>query len=114
MEAEVFINFVKMAFLAQIGTERPVFVICVGHKTHISLRLLEIALEENVTILIMPPHSSHILQTFHLSCDEIIKTTTFCRGLDPNIKKYGFIKVGIYPFNGDIIPEERFNMQCLQ
>ncbi|KAJ8890952.1 hypothetical protein PR048_010461 [Dryococelus australis] len=67
METKVFINFFKITFLAHIGTERPVLVICDGHKTHISLRLIEIAREENVTILILRPHSSHILQPLDLS-----------------------------------------------
>ncbi|KAJ8879552.1 hypothetical protein PR048_020160 [Dryococelus australis] len=34
METEVSINFFKIAFLAHIGTERPVLEICDGHKTH--------------------------------------------------------------------------------
>ncbi|KAJ8896503.1 hypothetical protein PR048_001847, partial [Dryococelus australis] len=62
METEVIINFFKIALLAHIGTERPVLVICDGHKIH------------NLTILILPPHSSHILQPFDLSVTKSLKT----------------------------------------
>ncbi|KAJ8887041.1 hypothetical protein PR048_013256 [Dryococelus australis] len=78
MEAKVFINFFKITFLAHIGTERPVFVICGGSKTHVSLRLIEIAREENVTILILPPHSLHILQPLDLSVMKSFKNTLCC------------------------------------
>ncbi|KAJ8882658.1 hypothetical protein PR048_014470 [Dryococelus australis] len=137
METEVFINIFKISFLAHIGTKRPVLVICDGHKTHVSLRLIEIAREENVTILILPPHSSHILQPLDLSVMKSLKThynaelvelqkhslgqklsrkefvkllITLWQELDLNIIKSGFRKGGIYPFNRDIIPEKRFDI----
>ncbi|KAJ8880413.1 hypothetical protein PR048_016882 [Dryococelus australis] len=133
METEVFIIFFKIIFLARIYTERPFLVICDGHKTHVSLRLIEIARKENVTILILPPHSSYILQPLDLCVMKSLKTlaencigqkfpkkefvkllSTLWRELDPNIIQSGFRKGGIYPFNRDIIPEERSDKQRLQ
>ncbi|KAJ8895734.1 hypothetical protein PR048_001072 [Dryococelus australis] len=40
--------------------------------------------------------------------------STLWQELVPNIIKSGFLKGGIYPFNQDMIPEERFDKLCLQ
>ncbi|KAJ8895464.1 hypothetical protein PR048_000797 [Dryococelus australis] len=40
--------------------------------------------------------------------------STLWRELDPNITKFDFRKGGIYPFNRDVIPQEKFDKQRLQ
>ncbi|XP_066258180.1 uncharacterized protein [Euwallacea similis] len=74
MEVEVFQNYFPKSFLKTIGTDRPVLLIFDGHSTHLTIRLIEIASQENVTILKLPPHTSHVLQSLDLSIFKPLKT----------------------------------------
>lgn len=67
MESETFEKFFEKTFLPSLGEESPALVICDGHKTHVSLQVINVARRKNITILILPPHSSHILQPLDLS-----------------------------------------------
>lgn len=58
MDTETFHNFFK-----NIHPDRLVVLIYDGHVWHISIGLIEKARQENVVILKLPPHISHILQT---------------------------------------------------
>ena len=54
-----FINEVK---------DRPLLLLLDGHLTHISTTLIETALDEDVTILKLPPHSTDKLQPLDVTC----------------------------------------------
>lgn len=67
METAVFQNYFERSFLKIIGSERPVIVIYDGHSTHLSVNLIKKAIEEEVTIIKLPPHTSHLLQPLDLA-----------------------------------------------
>lgn len=48
-------------------SERPVLVILDGHSTHLQVNVVELAVENRVTILELPPHSTDILQPLDLA-----------------------------------------------
>jgi len=125
MEAETFSNYVMKSFIGNIYPERPAVWICDGHVSHIGVELLENARKENVVILKLPPHTSHVLQPMGLTVfrplklkwdEEIIKwqhrnyarklpKSTFSsiiskiwKNISPNIIQNGFQKVRISPF----------------
>lgn len=61
MTEVVFLMWFKKCFLVHV-IHRPIILIYDGHLSHINIELLETALENNVSILKLPPHTSHILQ----------------------------------------------------
>ena len=60
--AEWFERFCKLV------TERPLLLILDGHLTHVSILVIEKAVEEDVTILKLPPHATDVLQPLDVSC----------------------------------------------
>ncbi|KAI4463244.1 hypothetical protein MML48_4g00000632 [Holotrichia oblita] len=67
VESEVFLNYFKNSFLKEIGDARPSLLIYDGHVSHVDERLISCALQNDVAILKLPPHSSHFLQPIDLS-----------------------------------------------
>ena len=49
-------------FLPNCGPSRPQILILDGHSSHETLSLLQLAVEENIHILSLPPHTTHALQ----------------------------------------------------
>lgn len=141
MEVEVFERYFEKCFLTAIGDERPVLLIYDGRSTHLSLKLIETACQSNVTILKLPPHTSHLLQPLDLSVFKPLKTSwdqelvkwqrqhvgarlpkrefsriigELWKNLKKEIIQHGFQKGGIYPFCRDVIPETMYDAGSLQ
>ena len=62
METTLFFNWFRDVFLPNTGEERPVLLIYDGHTTHISTQLIRLAQQNQVTIMKLPPHTTHLLQ----------------------------------------------------
>ncbi|KAH1016019.1 hypothetical protein HUJ04_007306 [Dendroctonus ponderosae] len=141
MEAEIFQNYFQKSFLKTIGTDRSVLLILDGHSTHLTIRLIEIASQENVTILKLPPHTSYVLQPLDLSVFKPLKTCwdaklvkwhrknigvrlpkrEFSRmigdvwsDLYPNIIINGFKKAGIHPLSRNVVPDSIYRATDLK
>lgn len=140
MQSDVFENYFQNSFLKTIGNERPVVLIYEGHATHIGLKVIQMAIDAGVTIIMLPPHSSHILQPLDLSVMKSVKVKW-----DPALVSWqrkhigqklpksefsiilghiwsetpreviinGFRKAGLFPFNNKVIPEESFDSDAL-
>jgi len=91
MERDVFLNYFEKSFLitAQPTLYNPVLLIYDGHSSHVDLKLIEIAINNNVTILLLPPHSSHLLQPMDLAVFKSVKTTWDQRLCTWNRHHYG-------------------------
>lgn len=138
MELETFRNYFEKSFLNIIGAKRPVLLIYDGHSSHIDLKLVQKACEENVIILKLPPHTSHVLQPLDLCVfkslkqrwdERLIKWQRNNYGTklpkrifsaliaqiwtetDPEIISNGFKKAGIVPFNDKVISKDMFEPQ---
>lgn len=62
MTEDSFYSWFKNHFLNNCPKERPLLLIFDGHTSHISLKLIELAMNENISLLKLPPHTTHILQ----------------------------------------------------
>lgn len=141
MDSSSFHRFFTKIFIPALGNERPALLICDGHKSHVSLSVIEEARRENITILILPPHSSHILQPLDLSVMKSLKDawdfklvewqkrnfgqklkksifitlfSTLWTELKPAVIMSGFQKGGIYPFSRHVIPENSYDPAALR
>ena len=121
-------------FLRHCGAERPQILILDGHSSHETLAILELALEENIHIISLPPHTTHALQPLDRSVFGPLNTAynTVCSdylGQNPlnTVSKWtfpglfrqawesalsvanvvsGFRACGIFPFNPSAVPTE--------
>lgn len=141
VEGEVFRNYFKKNFVPHLPEERPILVIYDGHSTHMDPDIIQMAMAENITILKLPPHSTHLLQPLDLAVfkslkskwDELLiswqrrnsgkklpkKTFSSLLGktlkdLQPVVIENGFRKGGIFPFDSDVVPSSKFPPQALK
>ncbi|XP_069108119.1 uncharacterized protein [Argopecten irradians] len=123
-------------FLAECGEERPQLLVLDGHSSHESLAILELARENNISILCLPPHTTHILQpldrsvfgpfsnAYNTACSDymaqnplnsvskwnfpgLVKCAWDSSFTVKNIQN-GFRVCGIFPFNPNAISKESY------
>ncbi|XP_045778739.1 uncharacterized protein LOC123876488 [Maniola jurtina] len=141
METDIFYNYMKRIVIPGLGENRPVLMIYDGHSTHVDTRVVALASENNITILKLPAHTSHLLQPLDLAVFKSFKTSwdkklvqwqrqnvgvklrkqTFSElfaetwhQVSPFVIQSGFRKGGIYPLNADVIPEEKYDPAALR
>ncbi|CAH2097797.1 unnamed protein product [Euphydryas editha] len=141
METEIFEMFFKKTFIPLINDQRPILLIYDGHSTHVGLNIIEEARKENVTILKLPPHSSHVLQPLdiavmksfkdrwdpllvewqRLHVGSVLPKSELARligkvwaEIDTQVLRNGFRKAGIFPTNRKEINEDKFDMLKLR
>lgn len=133
IEAPLFTNYFKRTFINYVPSNRPILLIYDGHSTHIQMNIILEAIKNNITILKLPPHSSHILQPLDLSTFKSLKVkwdaklVTWQRknigkklpksefskiignvwtDVSADILKEGFKKGGIIPYNKNCVSED--------
>lgn len=141
MDTDTFTEYFCNTFLKSIPKERPVVLVYDGHTSHTSLALIEKAIEENVVILKLPPHTSHVLQPMDLSVFKPLKQeydkaviewqrkhygvkmpkskfaeiiSTVWSKCDTTIIQSGFRKAGIFPLCADVIPDKMYDPRALK
>lgn len=62
MNDEIGERWFEDVFLMECGKERPQLLILDGHSSHESLSIIELAIQNNIHILSLPPHTTHALQ----------------------------------------------------
>lgn len=123
-------------FLKNCGPERPQLLILDGHSSHETLTLVEMAVEQNIHLICLPPHTTHALQAldravfgpfnkaYNRICSEFLSSSPvnqvtkwsfpylFSLAWDEAINgtniKAGFSACGIFPLNPDAIPHNLF------
>ena len=69
--SEVFRIYMKNHFLKYVQGRNPsdtILALYDGHKSHISLDLIDWAKNNNIVLFVLPPHCSHILQPLDVGC----------------------------------------------
>jgi hypothetical protein len=121
----------EKVFLKHCGASRPQLLILDQHKSHEVTGLLERAVQENIIIMALPPHSSHWLQPldkgvfgplkskYNTVCSQYTSenhaTVSKCvfpklfneayeQAVTPANIKSGFRTTGIYPYNPTAVP----------
>lgn len=62
INSDLFKKWFLKHFLVHVGKERPLLLIFDGHKSPVNLEVVEAARNEDVILLCLPSHCSHILQ----------------------------------------------------
>ena len=123
---ELYLRWFKV-FIANIPPARPVLLIQDGHGSHISLDVIRLARENDVSLLCLPAHTTHLLQpldvgvfkslklNFSKACKQYISANpgqvvttdlialllaqAWPQSVTPVNAMSGFRKCGIYPLN---------------
>lgn len=137
MTAENFPEFLRHFIVhTRPSKEDPVLLILDNHASHVSLAAVELCRDNYVTMLTIPPHTSHKLQPldltffgsfkqrFYAECDKfqinnpgkvialgqigglVKETILLCE--NSKIASNGFQKAGIWPYNPDVFTDEDF------
>ena len=141
MTTDIFYEwFVKFADQVE---ERPLLLIFDGHLTHVSIPVVEKAIEEDISIVKSPPHVTDKLQPRDVACFGPLKrqwerllnewtnqwgTQTpmkkgnftnmlaeiWYQGLSPKNVKSGFRATGIFPLDRSKFPKGRFDARLVK
>ncbi|XP_045782901.1 uncharacterized protein LOC123879301 [Maniola jurtina] len=135
METEVFLNYIKKIVVPGLGRERPALFVYDGDTTNIDVNVVELAKSHDVTILKLPPYTTHLLQPLHCAAFKSLKSKWDAEllkwqyDIDENIPKKefselfaeiwskikpeiivnGFNATGIFPFNSDAVSKDNFD-----
>lgn len=136
MESNIFLRYFEKSLLQVFGDVRPILLIYDGHSSHVDDRLIRIARDNGVTILKLPPHSSHILQPLDLTVFKSLKVKwdlalvdwqrhnegrkipkkkfsalvgQIWNEINPEIISNGFKKAGIFPYNSEVVSKEQYD-----
>ena len=135
MDTNLFASWFKQGFIKwTAGLPRPLLLIYDGHMSHISLEVVDVAIKNQVHLLCLPPHCSHLLQPLDVGVFKPLKDQwrklvkdwykesrmkTIDKGqfskllaklytmLKPQSAVSGFAKCGIYPFDPSVIATDK-------
>lgn len=131
VDSELFFEWMKKVFIRYIVPERPVFLLVDGHKSHLTIDLIDLCRENEIILFCLPPHTTHALQPLDVSVFKALKAhfarslRAFCftkknfmvskRDFSRVLKepfemafsmtniKQGFKKCGVFPFNPNAV-----------
>ena len=135
VDSELFIKWMEKIFLKFAVPERPIILFIDGHKSHVTLDVIDMARNNDVILFCLPPHTTHALQpldvaifkSFKNHFSKAVKALSFAKKnfvvskrdfarvvkdpfeqafSIPNIKS-GFRKSGIFPFNRNVVDESK-------
>lgn len=135
IDTELFMTWFNKIFLKYAVSQRPLLLVVDGHKSHITLDIIDKCRENEIVLFCLPPHTTHALQPLDVAVFKSLKDhyskavrvlsfakknfvvtrrefskvlkSPFERAFSiPNIKS-GFAKSGIYPLNRDAIAKSK-------
>ena len=62
IDSELFMMWMKKIFLHFCGSQRPVLLFVDGHASHITIKVIDFARENQIILFCLPPHTTHALQ----------------------------------------------------
>lgn len=124
MTTQAYIDWFKNPTLPD---DRPILLILDGHSSHVSYEVRQLAVENNIHMLKLPPHLTHLLQHLDVGvfkphwyaavadftrkektpltkCDFPHVLAIVWKRYNPESAKGGFKGCGIYPFDSEVIP----------
>jgi hypothetical protein len=134
INSDLFLEWLKF-FVANIPPTRPVLIIQDGHVSHVSIDAIEFAYANNIHLLCLPSHTTHILQPLDVGVFKSFKSN-FSKSCSSYISKFpgrvittevlsslvadawscsltslnimsGFRKCGLFPLNPSAVDDRR-------
>ena len=141
IDSKLFLSWFNKIFLKYAVNQRPIMLLVDGHKSHMTIDIIDLCRSKGVILFCLPPHTTHALQPLDVSVFKALKDSSaktvralsfkkpnfvvtkrefvkvlkvpFERALSiPNIKA-GFTKCGIYPLNPNAVSKEKMTPSTL-
>ena len=80
VDSELFFLWIRKLFIKFAVPERPVILLVDGHLSHLTLDVIDLARENQIILLCLPPHTTHALQPLDVSVFKALKAH-FARSL---------------------------------
>ncbi|CAM4801350.1 unnamed protein product [Rotaria magnacalcarata] len=94
-------------FVSNVKHEkRSILLITDGYKSHISTKIIKIALDHHVHVECLPPHSTTLLQPLDVVTLSKV-AELFKNSILPSHCASGFLKSGFYPYDPPVISKEK-------
>ena len=77
VDSSLFLSWMKKSFLKFAVPERPLILFVDGHKSHVTLEVIDLAREKNVILFCLPPHTTHALQPLDVAVFKSLKDYFF-------------------------------------
>ena len=79
MDSELFKKWVEKQFLPQMHhLPQPLLLILDGHGSHMNIDMINQLVENDVHLYCLPPHTTNILQSFHVAIFHPLKAYFSC------------------------------------
>ena len=136
---EIFRHYLQEHFLNYVqgrNETQPILLLYDGHRSHVSLTIIEWANSQNIILFVLPPHTSHVLQPLDVGCfgpfqkiyDNLrhkfmrsnissgipkhvvceLACKAYSLSVTPNNLTSSFRKCGIHPFNPLAVSRDSF------
>ncbi|XP_053380492.1 uncharacterized protein LOC128548900 [Mercenaria mercenaria] len=137
--SEIFMDYLTNHFIKYVqgrDEEKTILVLYDGHRSHISLPLIDWAKQHRIQLFVLPAHTSHVLQTLDLGCFGPFERMynaechkymrmnslagidrhcicqlackTYLKALSPENLQSSFRKAGIFPFEPAVVDKSQF------
>ena len=73
MDEELFLTWFEEIFVVGTSHVRPTVLIIDGHGSHITYSVIKRAMEENIKIILLPPHTTNVLQPLNVGLFRSLK-----------------------------------------
>ena len=114
IDTELFMTWLNKIFFKYVVSQRPVLLLVDGHKSHITLDVIDKCRENDITLFCLPPHTTHALQPLDVAVfkslkDQYAKAVRSLSFSKKNfvVTKREFFKVVKSPF------EKAFSTACI-
>jgi hypothetical protein len=74
INSEIFLSWFRDCFVKQCGRSRPILVVMDNHSTHLNTDVIDLANKEQIELLCLPAHSTHLLQPLDVGYYHLLKT----------------------------------------
>ena len=73
IDSAIFLMWFRDVFLQQCGRQRPLVLIMDNHVSHLGPEVIDLAKKEQIELLCLPPHSTHLLQPLDVGVFNLLK-----------------------------------------
>ncbi|XP_062569017.1 uncharacterized protein LOC134231111 [Saccostrea cucullata] len=108
--SEIFTTYLQNHFVRFAKgrvTDQKILLLYDGHRSHFSPALIDWAIDQDIILYVLPPHTSHILQTHAGSVNKYNICNLACKAytvaLSPNNLRGAFRRTGIFPFDPSVV-----------
>ena len=110
MDEELFYSWFSKLFVPQTNHLRKRILIIDGHGSHMSLKLIDSAIENNVILYCLPPHTAHFLQPLDISVFKPLKNhfSTITDFIVLATETHGATQITVNKINFPILFKEAF------